>query len=750
MKKSIKLAACLIAAIIPVHMPVLAESTEHVVLFSTADEGSLIKNVYAVQDRLYIDGVARSKKSGENIAVFIMKGNITPADISGLDSNERVSAIKLYDTGKTTENGCFSVNYGFKNDEGEYTVYTSDDAGVETVRIGSGENGLLYTASIGMGGIENIFYDECGVSIPITIASNHTGDFLLNYEVYNSETGELYKTGSQSCEAQKGTTLVDLKIKPNSRECSYGLYRISIDVTSAGGTYSADSEFAIAKTSKINERMGVTQHFATSAGNTANEGKLMKKAGIGISRNEIVWAGYENKPGEYKLRSCDVEWLESCGANNIKPYVILAFSNSKVTSENPPHSESALNAWGEYVYNVVKDTAEYTDCFEVWNEYNLTGSDFNPDGCTPEDYVRMLKITYEKAKLANPDCVINGITSALVSENDGYSMDTVSWIREVLELGGGNYMDAISVHTYNCGTSPESGGVVSFINDVKSLIKANGLGNMPVVISEYGWNTDTDSSDPYQRQAKYTVRAAALTYNKVDKLLWYVLRSRPYPNDAKGFEILNAPQENGCAAKPIYLAISAFNSLVGGQKLVDERVENGAYKFKFTDNKGKDVYMLWCEAGETQISVAADERGAYIYDMYANRTRLVPENGQYVINIGEKPVYLELASDAEIFIEKNSGEKTDTISENENLSAVMIPRQKSNNGFSFTAALYKNGRLEMVKRLSEIVTDEKEYKIINVNTADYDTLKLFLWEYDGMTPMQKSIGADTGERSIQE
>ena len=56
----------------------------------------------------------------------------------------------------------------------------------------------------------------------------------------------------------------------------------------------------------------------------------------------------------------------------------------------------------------------------------------------------------------------------------------------------------------------------------------------------------------------------------------------------------------------------------------------------------------------------------------------------------------------------------------------------------------------MVKRLSEIVTDEKEYKIINVNTADYDTLKLFLWEYDGMTPMQKSIGADTGERSIQE
>ena len=27
-----------------------------------------------------------------------------------------------------------------------------------------------------------------------------------------------------------------------------------------------------------------------------------------------------------------------------------AFSNSKVTNENPPHSEGALKAWGEYVY----------------------------------------------------------------------------------------------------------------------------------------------------------------------------------------------------------------------------------------------------------------------------------------------------------------------------------------------------------------------------------------------------------------
>ncbi|MCX8083196.1 MAG: hypothetical protein N3D17_07415 [bacterium] len=93
--------------------------------------------------------------------------------------------------------------------------------------------------------------------------------------------------------------------------------------------------------------------------------------------------------------------------------------------------------WNDYRNYVQKTVQHYKDrikYWEAWNEPLHTG-------CwrgTTEEYVKLLKITYETCKEVDPECKVLGL--------GGTSSTARKWNEEVLSLGALKYMDIFDVH----------------------------------------------------------------------------------------------------------------------------------------------------------------------------------------------------------------------------------------------------------------------------------------------------------------
>ncbi len=99
--------------------------------------------------------------------------------------------------------------------------------------------------------------------------------------------------------------------------------------------------------------------------------------------------------------------------------------------------------------------------YEIQNEPNA----FPPGGITPEDYVGRLKAAFEEIHAADPKAKVYGICG---------TGNFVPWMTKVFELGGAQYMDAISFHTYVTPKLPEEGGLPEKLDEVRALAKKYG------------------------------------------------------------------------------------------------------------------------------------------------------------------------------------------------------------------------------------------------------------------------------------
>jgi len=80
--------------------------------------------------------------------------------------------------------------------------------------------------------------------------------------------------------------------------------------------------------------------------------------------------------------------------------------------------------------------------WEIWNEPTLTENQLGYMDGTPQHYYDMLKAAYEILK-AKSSVIVLGLGGAQL----GYYKD-LPFARAVFSLGGGAYMDAISIHAY--------------------------------------------------------------------------------------------------------------------------------------------------------------------------------------------------------------------------------------------------------------------------------------------------------------
>ena len=147
------------------------------------------------------------------------------------------------------------------------------------------------------------------------------------------EYGNIAHTQNEAVEIKKSSAVTKEVVLDFSK---FGVYSIMAEVSDkTHKLHSIDvDKFALIKESKfISDKFGACNHFAWNqpSRDPAIIFPLMRKAGIGWTRDEILWKDYETEKGVYELKPHHERFLSLSADNGIKTLLILCFGNELYT-----------------------------------------------------------------------------------------------------------------------------------------------------------------------------------------------------------------------------------------------------------------------------------------------------------------------------------------------------------------------------------------------------------------------------------
>ena len=216
------------------------------------------------------------------------------------------------------------------------------------------------------------------------------------------------------------------------------------------------SSISPAQQPKVISFYGIQTHFGQGRPDLDSLLNLVRDAGIGSIRDEVYWHEVETVRDTFKFKPEHDAYIKGALDRGIKPLIILDYGNDLYGGT--PRDSSSIEAFGRYCKAVVGRYAPLgVKHFEVWNEPNLCLPGFCPwsPGPNPTEYVELLKVAYRSCKSVDSTITIIGCsTSPLDEPETSEKIPGAVFISRVVQLGGGNYMDAVSFHQYPIGRTP--------------------------------------------------------------------------------------------------------------------------------------------------------------------------------------------------------------------------------------------------------------------------------------------------------
>ncbi len=205
----------------------------------------------------------------------------------------------------------------------------------------------------------------------------------------------------------------------------------------------------------------------------------------------MFWSGIERVKGQWDWKVADA-YITRTLAAGMRPLMVLGMTPEWATSDpsygtyvgrgafSPPLH---LEDWAVYCREAARRYKGRVDHFEIWNEPNnndLSDTGFFFKG-NVKQYLEMLRVAYKAIKEGNPDAVV------LAPSATGHFFP---FLRKLMELGGGDAFDVLSIHTYTTPFPPEIGYQ---FNGEKSY--AERVERARAIMREFGkdkpiWNTE--------------------------------------------------------------------------------------------------------------------------------------------------------------------------------------------------------------------------------------------------------------------
>ena len=433
----------------------------------------------------------------------------------------------------------------------------------------------------------------------------------------------------------------------------------------------------------FSENSGVNAHMGQGKSVTANA-PLSMAMGVSVIRDGVDWWRIEKTKGVYEFPAFADEMVNSLNENGTQLLYVLSYGNTlySTNEKNIPIATASttdydyMDAWLDYVTQVVTRYKDKVDYWQVWNEPNIEA--FNPSGATAAQYAELLKQSYGIIKNIDPTAKVVGGGLAGVGNTD-----TRPYLRSMLAAGAGDYMDVLDVHPYKQSTGPE-GYMAERLPNIQADLEQYNCDDIEIWIGELGWYTGTASDAvTEEKQAAYSVRSRVMYDNfnrkegKKGKFFWY-----DFQNDGttQNYSEHNyGMTENNFTPKPVYYAYSAFNYIIGNKALKNLTQSSGIYQA----NYGNGTYVFWKGSGSASTKIISLEGdSAKIYDMYGDLiTTIAGTDGSvsYNAQISENPIF--------VCVEKNN----EVINKSIDVSSVIIDQ----NTINIAGCAYKNADISV-------------------------------------------------------
>ncbi len=249
--------------------------------------------------------------------------------------------------------------------------------------------------------------------------------------------------------------------------------------------------------------VGVCTHFPGYPANY-KVSEMLKTLGVRLVRDELYWQRVEKVKGRFVLDPRMSKYIEELNALNVKPIMILDYSNTNYTkdSRTGPNTPELRKAFGNYVAFMVSNLKGKVSAWEIWNEPDIS-SLWKP-APSSRDYSHLVNYVAPIIRRLDPQSlVIAGVTKP-----DPEFLNALEKGNALADV------DIISIHWYTHPKSPDQGWGPMTLASIRSYIqKIKNLGKR-VWITEMGYPTSTDKYGVSEtKQAEYLQKQIILAGN---------------------------------------------------------------------------------------------------------------------------------------------------------------------------------------------------------------------------------------------
>jgi hypothetical protein len=414
-----------------------------------------------------------------------------------------------------------------------------------------------------------------------------------------------------------------------------GYYSLQVTALQNGAQLAtAETSFAMLEPFDINQFDDSPFGLATHFGQTWNTEliSLISKLGAKTIRDEIYWKDVEKTQGQYEFPAKYNAYMNVIEQSGIKPFIVLSYGNPLYDEGKKPNTDAGHNGFANYGNSILDQYPTLVDAVEVYNEFNHGLGELN----NGRHYLPLLKATYEKLKSQHSTVTVVGPATAGAP---------TAWIEELFQLGGLQYLDAISIHPYRYPLSPED-GLVGDLNRVQNLIKKyNNQQTKPIWLSELGWPSHQGSEGVSEQvQATYLTKSYVLALaNGVEKYFWYDFMDDGILNTEReqNFGIVrNATSPYGkYVPKPSYVAYGVMARQLSVAKFEQkETIHDSINSFLFSDHN-KDMRVMW--SSEPTLITLKTSTPIIVTDMMGVAQSFAPDqNNTIYLSLSEQPIYV--------------------------------------------------------------------------------------------------------------
>ena len=383
-------------------------------------------------------------------------------------------------------------------------------------------------------------------------------------------------------------------------EFSLGDYVLSYVINVRGVDCSKEIRFYCSGDTLILENQGINEHFTRNISYTDRDISNMKNGGYSIFRSTIPWSSVEKEKGGYTLPELCIDRIDKIKENGIEALIVLSGNNSLYGENEFPKTDEEVEGFANFCSYVAGELKGKVKYYEMFNEPN---SLHNISG---ERYAKLIKAAYPAIKAADPEAYVLGVSQA------GIWWPTTceaTFMKQVFEAGGADYMDAVSVHPYpDMSKKAVDENPVSYKEVMDCIVDAMCGAKLPIWITETGYSSVTNEygSISDDEQAAFEVRLLVLfdEDGRADMMMKYQLRDLQENPEKDWDQAHFGLTFNDGTPKPNYRTATAKNKLTYGMKMSGKDVHtdsNNGYKgysvYRYENDSNKKVYVLWSNGG---------------------------------------------------------------------------------------------------------------------------------------------------------